>query len=435
MVRKLSVLSYGVAAALTLTLFGLFSHPVAAQEETETDTYTFRQRFTPGEAVVTEARVRQSGAITGVGAEAIPQEVEVDASTLTLTRGVEGDLATQDTYTVAFGIRVTVAGQVQVDTANGRDMDLGESDPRGLCATSIVNSRGRVTETVGGASADDPLNQIERALLELVMELPEGPVRVGDRWTTGDQMKLGENLTAFEVHWRFDRVEERDGQKVPVLVGEIELTVRDITASPKSLTTDIQGTPTKIRVVEHVDELRTTEIIEAYWDTALCRPTVLSVKQHIEAQSTQTVSLEDGTPLGSQPMSVTRDGTTVTSERPATDEELAQMAVLAVTNSINREGFDLLHSVQAEGADLSQVENQLGGMFAEHERLRAMPSNIVFTPSGDSGTAAFHVAVTGCTPEVRPGVDMSPRSPIVESDLTLKLEKQGGLWRVREIVE
>jgi hypothetical protein len=433
MVGKHSAVSRGAVAVFMLTLFGLLNHPVAAQEAT--DAYTFRQRFTPGEAVVTDVQVRQSGTITGLGADGIPQEVQVDASTLTVTRSVEGDIATQDAYTVGFGILVTVAGQVQVDSANGRDMDLGESDPRGLCATNTVNSRGRVTATVGGASADDPLNQIERALLERAMELPEGPVRVGDRWTTGDQVKLGENLTSFEMQWRFDRVEERNGQKVPVLVGEVALTVRDITASPKSLTADIQGTPTKIRVVEHVDELKTSETIEAYWDTALSRITAVSVKQHIEAQSTQNVTLEDGSPLGSQPMSVTRDGTTVTSERPATDEELAQMAVLALANSVNRESFDLLHSVQAEGVDFSQIENQLSAMFGEHEKLRAMPSKIEFTPSGDTATTKFHVVVTGCTPEVRPGVDLSPRSTIVESDLTLKLVKQGGLWRVREIIE
>lgn len=430
--RALRILRRTACVAAILTLVALSYRPALAQADD--GAYTFRTRYTAGEAIATEVQARESGTIEIPGAgQRVPQEIEYDVASVTCTRSVEAEQATTDTYVLGMRMLVTTDGKVQVDTANDRDIDLGTADPRGLCTTRTVDALGRTRGEVDGLGQEDASAKLYRALLETAVVLPENPVRVGDTWTTSGAVEMDAASAPYEVRWAFDRVEERDGRACPILVGETEISVRDLKVPTKSLTTDTPQGPMKLLIDETAQVLTVTLRMELTWDPAVQRIVSMAARNRTEATSTQHVMDEAGAALGDTVISVSREGTLTTTDRPATDEEIAQTIALALTNSINRENLDLLHSVTADGADLAACEQPLRELFDGHSQLRAVATGIRFTPDGDTGAVTFHAVVTGCTPEVRPGADVSEPRTIVEGDVTMQLTREGAGWKLREI--
>jgi len=390
----------------------------------------FRQRATPAEVLVTEVRSRQAGTIAGQ----IAQEVEQDVTTLSLTRAVEGDLATKDDYTLAMRLYVKVGDQVQVDTAAGQDLDLGEIDPRGICVTTVTDSRGHVEQSIGATGQEDPLAKLQTEMYYRVMELPEQAISVGDTWKTSSRFEMWEGQATAEVAWRFDRIEEVDGRQVPVLVGEATITTTELSVPPKSITTDIGNGPQKLTIKEQVSELTLKETIELRWDTEKARIGQVIVQQQLDATTSQSVFTEQGTPIGAgQEITVSRQGTTETVDRAPTDEELGQMVTLALTNSIQRKDLALLRSVQAPQADLRSVEDELTKLFAEYSSLRATAKDIRFAAAGDEATVRLRLTITGRKPEARPGPDVSDVIQILDREATLSLERGKGMWLLRGV--
>lgn len=427
--RRVSALALPLAAALLSLLLPLYQS-VWAQDPA--GPMLFRSHYEPG-VIALDVHTSESGTVMGT----VPQAIESTVAVLSRTRALEGDNARQDTYVMDFDLLVTVNGETQVDTANGRDIDLGTGDPRGSCTTTLTDPRGRVLETVGGAHDSEPVGRLTELAMSKLIELPEQPVAVGGEWETGGELALEDQggSVSYRANWRFDRIDEEDGVRTPVLIATATVTGQDLAAPEKGVTVDIPGQgPTALRVREHVQEITVEYVITMRWNLEKSRADRVVYETNTHAVSTQTVLGADGAQIAQQGgIEVQREGTTVTNEREATDEELARIPALALASSIQRGSPELLRTIATGEAQLLEIEDDIASIGAEYREVSAKATDLRFEPAGDAGVVRFRLAVSGRKPEIRPGADLSDPETIIDAEFALDLVHADGEWRLAAV--
>ncbi len=396
-----------------------------------------RAKYVDGAVQALEVSVRQSGPLEIPGQpQPIPQEVEVDVTGLAYTRDVADDQATVDSYTLDMRMKIVVAGQSQVDTDAGADLDLGAIDPRGRCDTTRSDTRNRVLEHISAQGQSGPVEQMQAEMMALLVspELPEHAIQVGDSWVTEKTFGVGDGEGSARVEWTLEAIEDVAGVRVARLRGATTSRVTDIASPTKSGDFETPQGRMHLLIDEYIHLLTQDSDTVLLWDIEGGQMRSLTATGTLTAESSQTVKSENGETLQTiEGIRATRTGTTTMTYREPTNEELAMMAVLALTNTINRKDRVLLETVLAEGTDTAQTDDELGTLSDAYVALDARAKDPRFTLGDTEGSVAFNLVVKGSRREDRVGADVSEMTEVVNSQVTLTLKKVDGLWLISAI--
>jgi hypothetical protein len=144
---------------------------------------------------------------------------------------------------------------------------------------------------------------------------------------------------------------------------------------------------------------------------------------------TQTVREGGTTLVNGRTVAVTRQGTTVWTFRPPTDEELVRAIALAIVNGLERHDLDLLFSFHdpaftGPDGDLASLRQQAEDLFTRFPRLEVLCGDLQASLGEGAGLLTFHRQVYAAD---KPD---GPLKPAAEDDVTLRLRRVAARWVV-----